>query len=155
MSDNDLIRRGDALALFEGPDTCPIQFEYGESRYRIAALPAALTPTAVDDSQTADPAAKPTLAEALAVLEVRALVEAVHPLAAIADAFDANDLDDEARKFWGKHYEHENHMPHRDIELYSGRGGKTLLTLEEAMNARAALRQIKSQSDECFQQGDA
>lgn len=41
MSDDDFVRRVDALALFEGPDTCPVQFDYGEARYRIAALPAA------------------------------------------------------------------------------------------------------------------
>ena len=39
-NENELIRRGDAIGLFEGPDTCPIQFDYGEARERIAAIPA-------------------------------------------------------------------------------------------------------------------
>ena len=37
---SDMIHKSDALALFDGPDKCPIQFDYGEARDRIAALPA-------------------------------------------------------------------------------------------------------------------
>ena len=70
-------------------------------------------------------------------------VEALRPLIAIADAFDENELDDDARKFWGGNYEHENHKPHDQIELYSGRGGKRLLTLGDAMNARAVLAELE------------
>ena len=65
------------------------------------------------------------------------LREALEPLRRIADAFDANELDDEARKFWGQHS--VNTTPHEDIELYQGRGGKQLLTLADCMFARAAL----------------
>lgn len=36
----DMIDRAQVMALFEGPDNCPIQFDYGEARERIAALPA-------------------------------------------------------------------------------------------------------------------
>lgn len=64
----------------------------------------------------------------------------LRPLAAIADAFDKNELDDEARKFWGPDGEHENTTPHDQIEIYQGRGGRELLTLEDAMIAREALR---------------
>ena len=73
-------------------------------------------------------------------------VEALAPLAAIADAFDANELDDEARKFWGQHS--FNTTPHEDIELYQGRGGRQLLTLANCMFARATLAEIKGESHE-------
>lgn len=67
------------------------------------------------------------------------LVAALRPLAIIADAFDANELDDEARKFWGQFHQHQTTTPHEEIELYQGRGGKRLLTLADCMTARAAL----------------
>lgn len=70
---------------------------------------------------------------------IRQLVEALKPLIAIADAFDANELDDEARKFWGQHG--VNTTPHENIELYAGRGGKELLTLADCMLARKLVRQ--------------
>jgi hypothetical protein len=70
---------------------------------------------------------------------------ALEPLRRIADAFDANELDDEARKFWGQHS--VNTTPHEDIELYQGRGGKQLLTLADCMFARAALT-TKGEADE-------
>ena len=72
------------------------------------------------------------------------VVEALTPLAAIADAFDANELDDEARKFWGQHS--VNTTPHEDIELYQGRGGKQLLTLADCTFARATLAEIKGET---------
>lgn len=65
---------------------------------------------------------------------------AVEVLVAIADAYDANELDDEARKRWGKHDEHENAQDPERIVLYAGRGGRTLLTLADCFRARAALR---------------
>lgn len=34
------------------------------------------------------------------------LLEALAPLVEIADRYDNNELDDEARKFWGKNLEH-------------------------------------------------
>jgi len=58
------------------------------------------------------------------------------PLVDIADAYDENALDDEARKIWGKNDEHYNTTPSDDIILYSGRGGKTLLTLGDCLRAR-------------------
>jgi hypothetical protein len=96
MSDDDLIRRGDALNAVQGWTYCC------NAEDAIAALPAvavvpvadaldlhiklrqaeerntALTPTPVDDSLAADSAVKPTLAEALTVPEVKALVEAAN-----------------------------------------------------------------------------
>lgn len=73
-------------------------------------------------------------------------VEALTTLAAIADAFDANELDDEARKFWGQHS--VNTTPHEDIELYQGRAGRQLLTLANCMFARATLAELKGESHE-------
>lgn len=77
-------------------------------------------------------------ADALAVIE--AMCAALAPLVRIADAYDANELDDEARKRWGRELEHENSTPPDDIELYSGRGGQRLLTLADALAARSAVR---------------
>ena len=68
--------------------------------------------------------------------------DALRPLAAIADAFDANELDDEARKFWGKNNEFQNTNDPDQIELFSGRGGKRLLTLADCMTARDVLSKI-------------
>lgn len=65
---------------------------------------------------------------------------ALAPLVAIADAYDANALDDDARKFWGRNYENENTTPHGDIELCCTKGGGRLLTLADAMVAREATR---------------
>ena len=67
------------------------------------------------------------------------LAAALKPLANIADAFDENELDDEARKHWGLENEHTNQTPCHLIELFSGRGGRSLLTLADAMFARRAL----------------
>ena len=46
-----------------------------------------------------------------------------------------NNLDAEARRFWGRNLENENTRPPEEIILYSGRGGKTLLTLADCLNA--------------------
>ena len=59
------------------------------------------------------------------------------PLVNIADAYDKNALDDEARKIWGKNDEHVNTTPPDEIILYSGRGGRTLLTLGDCLRARS------------------
>ncbi len=67
------------------------------------------------------------------------LTEALKPLADIADAYDANELDDEARKEW---VYGTNTVPHDQIELYCGRGGKRLLTLQDCMNARDVIRRM-------------
>jgi hypothetical protein len=63
----------------------------------------------------------------------------VRKLADIADAYDSNDLDDEARKFWGLNDEHENKTDPKHIEIYQGRGGRELLTLADCIDARTAL----------------
>ena len=60
------------------------------------------------------------------------LLEVIRPLVTIADEFDADGLD-EIRLHWinngTKKYNPEE-------ELYSGRGGKCLLTLGQVLNAR-------------------
>lgn len=71
------------------------------------------------------------------------LMLALAPLVAIADAYDANELDDEARKRWGKNLEHENVTPPDAIEIYSGRGGKELLTLAVCLHARVVVNAWK------------
>lgn len=60
---------------------------------------------------------------------------ALQPLANIADAYDNNELDNEARRFWDG--------PPDQIELYSGRDGKCLLTMQDCFNARKALNQLE------------
>lgn len=72
--------------------------------------------------------------------QVEAMRGALKPLKLIADAYDANELDDEARKHWGRNNEHTTKTDPAEIELYQGRGGKRLLTLQDALNARAAYR---------------
>lgn len=71
-----------------------------------------------------------------------------HPLrvlANIADAFDANELDDEARKFWGRDQLFENDRDPDNISLYEGRGGKTLLTLGDCLRARKIIKANEDQ----------
>lgn len=60
-------------------------------------------------------------------------------LSDIADAYDANNLDDEARKHWGAPtgFENTNNRDPAEIELYTGRGGKRLLTLKDCLDARS------------------
>lgn len=74
------------------------------------------------------------------------LVAALRPLAAIADAYDANELDDEARKTWGLNGQFENDKRPDEIQLYTGRGGKELLTLADCFAARAALAKAEGRS---------
>ncbi len=69
-------------------------------------------------------------------------LEALAPLVRIADAYDANELDDEARKTWGKDDEHHNDTPPERVGLYSGRGGRQLLTLADCLKARDVLRRL-------------
>jgi hypothetical protein len=73
------------------------------------------------------------LADRIEALEKRVaeLEKVALPLAAIADAFEADALD-EARPSWGDKPD--------GVEIYSGRGGKRLLTLDDAFAARAALK---------------
>jgi hypothetical protein len=61
---------------------------------------------------------------------------ALEPLAAIADAYDGNGLD-ECRPDWVA-AGNETYDPQK--ELYCGRGGKALLTLQQALTAREVLR---------------
>ena len=65
---------------------------------------------------------------------------ALQPLVNIADAYDANELDDEARKIWGRNGEHVNTTDPKDIELYCSSGGACLLTLADALRAREAVQ---------------
>jgi len=64
------------------------------------------------------------------------VLDALKPLVDIANAYDNNALDDEARKLWGKDNERMNTTPLDEIILYTGRGGKTLLTLGDCIRAR-------------------
>ena len=54
-----------------------------------------------------------------------ALLQSLKPLKKIADRYYSNELDDEARRYWGKNYEHENQKDPSEIILYTGRGGTT------------------------------
>jgi len=63
---------------------------------------------------------------------VSELLEAIRPLVLIADEYD-NDGLDEARPSWVKSGV-QKYSPNQ--ELYSGRGGKCLITLEQALHAR-------------------
>lgn len=68
------------------------------------------------------------------------MADALRPLTAIADAYDDNDLDGDARKSWGSNLEHTSQILPKDVVLVSGRGGRGLLTLEHCLEARDALR---------------
>lgn len=59
------------------------------------------------------------------------------PLAAIADAYDDDELD-EARPEWDKGLERD-----KKVELVQGRGGRTLLTLGQVLEARDLLRELE------------
>ncbi|QIG73420.1 hypothetical protein EVC03_112 [Rhizobium phage RHph_Y5A] len=73
--------------------------------------------------------------------KIEELKRAAAPLVAIADAYDDNELDAEARKVWGPDgIQHVNTTPPEQIELYTGRGGKRLLTLADCFKARDAVR---------------
>lgn len=70
------------------------------------------------------------------------LEQAIQPLVAIADAFDSNDLDDQARKFWGANDEFSFDGDPKDVALVTSRGGAFLLTLADVLAARDALATI-------------
>jgi len=75
---------------------------------------------------------------------VAAILAALRPLENIANAYDDNELDDEARKEWGPEGKRFlNPMKPDQIELYSGRGGNTLLTLADCIQARALAVSIR------------
>lgn len=68
------------------------------------------------------------------------LESALKPLVDIANAYDAEGLD-EARPSWKvKGLDQE---PTESIELYTGRGGGRLLTLGNCFEARAAVKGIR------------
>lgn len=75
--------------------------------------------------------------------DTRMMEEAIEPLVAIARAWDANELDDEARKFWGAQLENRNTTDPRDIDLVTGRCDVPLLTLQDALDGRAARNQFR------------
>lgn len=64
--------------------------------------------------------------------------DALAILARIADAYDADGLD-ETRPYWIANGA-EKETPPDSRELYCGRGGRTLLTLGDCLRAREALR---------------
>ena len=65
-----------------------------------------------------------------------AAVRALAPLAAVADVYDEDGLY-EARPAWG-----DNARDPDTIELLAGRGGRTLLTLEHAFEARRVMAEL-------------
>lgn len=67
---------------------------------------------------------------------INACLLALKPLADIADAYDDNGLD-EVRPDWAERGVDNSDF---DKELYCGRGGKTLITLRDALHARNVLR---------------
>jgi hypothetical protein len=67
------------------------------------------------------------------------LSDLIKPLVAISKAYFMNALDDEARHKWGKNEEHMNTKHPDSIELFSGRGGKELLTLGMCIRAQEAV----------------
>lgn len=77
----------------------------------------------------------------------RKLAESLKPLVKIADEYDLNGLDDEARKYWGAENEHQNTRDPSTIPLVEGRGGKLLLTLDDALKARAVMDETAKEDD--------
>ena len=68
--------------------------------------------------------------------EIERLRAALAPLVEIANAYDDAHLD-EHRPSWGE-------RDPKTIELFSGRGGRQLLTLQQCLDAHAALAGEKS-----------
>jgi hypothetical protein len=68
------------------------------------------------------------------------LCDALMPILEIANAYYSNNMDDEARRYWGENYEHENKTPPENIILVTGRGGKTLLTLGDCLRISLILK---------------
>jgi hypothetical protein len=66
---------------------------------------------------------------------IQLLEDALRPFAAIADQYDEDGLD-ECRPDWVARGVHKFDL---DQELYSGRGGKQLMTLRDVIRAREAL----------------
>jgi len=69
------------------------------------------------------------------------IIAALKPLAAIADAYDDDGLDEE-RPDWIRRGVSKP-LEGREVELLSGRGGRRLLTLNDAFEARRVLRKLQ------------
>jgi len=76
------------------------------------------------------------------VVSLEKLVEKAMVLKTIADAYDSNDLDNDARKRWGMNDEHPSSTLPEHIELYAGRGGRRLLTLTHCLEFRASFVEL-------------
>ncbi len=77
--------------------------------------------------------------------KIQKTIDTLKPLADIWKAYLDNDLDDEARRFWGPDDNRtENTQSPNEIELYTGRGGKRLLTLDQCREAAATMHMLKS-----------
>lgn len=80
----------------------------------------------------------------LAQAHILKLEEALKPLVAIADAYDSNNLDDEARKWWGPEYGKQtfNETPQKEsscilvVAVSSYSHSPTVSKLEEAMKKK-------------------
>ena len=79
------------------------------------------------------------------VPEQTPMMQILQPLVDIANAYDNNELDDEARRFWGPNLQIENAANPAKIILYSGCGGRELLTLQHCLNARSLYRKLQQQ----------
>lgn len=82
--------------------------------------------------------------------QLQAIKLALSPLALIADRWESNDLDDDARRFWGREDEIQNTRRPEEILLFSGRGGSELLFLSDALLAREVLREIEELEEIVF-----
>lgn len=80
-------------------------------------------------------------------IDIKELENILKPLLKIANSYDANNLDDDARKFWGKNLENENRRNPEKIELYTGRGGSKLLTLDDCLKARTFFEMLKGKNE--------
>ena len=89
-----------------------------------------------------------TLLDAYAALDAivadRGIEEAAEPLVRIARAWDANELDGEARKFYGPKLEYRTTTHPADICLVADNNGDAILTMEHALEARAARAQHRA-----------
>lgn len=71
---------------------------------------------------------------------IKELEDALRPFAAIADEYDKDGLD-EARPDWVTRGVKKFDV---NVELYSGRGGKELMTLGHVLKARDVLNNVKT-----------
>lgn len=97
-------------------------------------------PTASAGISADDPPVRPIHVR-IPIEHFSALTVALAPLAMIANEYDTNNLDEERPQWRNGPLALESHVetPFSEIELFSGRGGKRLLTLQDAFNARDAL----------------